>query len=406
MNKSDFPIFQQKIRNKSLVYLDNAASTQKPQSVLNAIQNYYEKDHANVHRGVHTLSERATQAYETARQTVQHFINAAHPHEIIFTRGTTESINLAASSFGRLMIGPGDEILISALEHHSNIVPWQVVCEQTGAKLRVIPMGDDRRLNLQAYADLLNDRTQLVALTHVSHVLGTINPIKEMIAMAHQRQIPVLIDGAQAVAHLPVDVQDLNCDFYAFSGHKLYGPTGIGILYGQSSWLKKMPPYQTGGGMIRQVSFQKTEYAGLPDKFEAGTPSIADAVGLGAAIKFIEAIGFSEIVQHEHQLMIHALKKLSEIPGVRILNAPAPQIGVISIVMSRAHPHDMATILDGDGIAVRAGHHCAMPLMECLQVPATLRISMGLYNNLDDIDCLVASLQKVIQLFSRKTAEI
>ena len=399
MHRMEFPILQQKIADKPLVYLDSAGSAQKPQAVLDSIQNYYRQNNANVHRGVHTLSERATDAYEMARQTVRHFLNAAQAHEIIFTRGATESINLVAGSFGGLVLRPGDEIVISTLEHHANIVPWQVVCEKTGAQLRVISLMDDGSLDLQEYAALLTGRTRLVALSHISHVLGTVNPVKKMIAMAHQCQIPVLVDGAQATAHLPVDVLDLDCDFYAFSGHKLYGPTGIGVLYGKSSWLEKMPPYQTGGGMIRRVSFKKTEYAELPAKFEAGTPHIAGAVGLAAAIKFIEQTGFAEIIKHEQALTAHALQKLREIQGLRILNAPANQAGVISFVMSQAHPHDIATILNSDGIAVRAGHHCAMPLMERLQVPATVRVSLGLYNNTHDIDCLVASLKKVITIF-------
>lgn len=399
MHNLDFPILRQKIANKPLVYLDSAASAQKPQAVLDAIQNYYRQDHANVHRGVHTLSERATQAYETARQTVRNFIHAAHDHEIIFTRGTTESINLVANCFGRLSVQAGDEIVISTMEHHANIVPWQIVCEQTGAQLKVIPIQDDGCLDLAAYQRLLNKRTKLVALTHASHVLGTVNPVKTMIALAKQLQIPVLLDGAQAAAHLPVDVQDLNCDFYVFSGHKLYGPTGIGVLYGKSQWLNKMPPYQTGGGMIKRVSFQKTEYADLPAKFEAGTPPIAGAVGLAAAINFIEQIGFDEIIPHEQALLAYLLEQLNEISAVRVLPAAADKIGVISLVMAQAHPHDIATILDSDGIAVRAGHHCAMPLMERLEAPATVRVSLGIYNNRQDVDCLVESLRKVIKIF-------
>jgi cysteine desulfurase / selenocysteine lyase len=401
MQGADFPILQQKIAGKPLIYLDSAGSAQKPQMVLDAIQHYYQNDHANVHRGVHTLSERATQAYEIARQTVQQFINAEHNHEIIFTRGATESINLVAASFGELVLREGDEILVSTLEHHANIVPWQILCEKKRGKLRVIPLKDDGSLDLAAYAELLTNRTRLVALTHVSHVLGTINPIKDMIALAHQRQIPVLIDGAQAVAHLPVNVQDLDCDFYAFSGHKLYGPTGMGVLYGKSQWLKTMPPYQTGGGMIRRVSFQKSEYADSPAKFEAGTPHIAGAVGLSAAIQFIQQIGFADIMQHEQALTIYALQKLREIPGIKVLNAPEPQAGVISIVMEQAHPHDIATILNNEGVAVRAGHHCAMPLMERLQIPATARISLGLYNNRQDIDGLINALIKVTEIFKK-----
>lgn len=399
MSKIDFPILQQQIAGKNLIYLDSAASAQKPQSVLDAILHYYRHDHANVHRGVHTLSERASFAYETARQTVQAFLNAASPNEIIFTRGTTESLNLVAECFAVLNLKAGDEIVISALEHHANIVPWQRACEKTGACLRVIPLSANGGLDLNAYIHLLNERTRLVALTHVSHVLGAINPVKEMIAAASQTQIPVLLDGAQAVAHLPVNVQDLNCDFYAFSSHKLYGPTGIGILYAKKKWLEKMPPYQSGGGMIRRVSFEKTEYAEFPAKFEAGTPHIAGAVGLAAAINYLNRIGFNQIQQHEQQLTHYALERLQEIPELKLLPAPFPRVGVISFSMARAHAHDIATILDGDGIAVRAGHHCAMPLMEILGETATVRVSVGIYNERSDIDCLIESLKKVLKIF-------
>lgn len=399
MSKIDFPILQQQIAGKNLIYLDSAASAQKPQSVLDAILHYYRHDHANVHRGVHTLSERASFAYEAARQTVQAFLNAASPNEIIFTRGTTESLNLIAECFAVLNLKAGDEIVISALEHHANIVPWQRACEKTGACLRVIPLSANGGLDLNAYIHLLNERTRLVALTHVSHVLGAINPVKEMIAIASQTQIPVLLDGAQAVAHLPVNVKDLNCDFYAFSSHKLYGPTGIGILYAKKKWLEKMPPYQSGGGMIRRVSFEKTEYAEFPAKFEAGTPHIAGAVGLAAAINYLNRVGFNQIQQHEQQLTQYALERLQEIPELKLLPAPSPRVGVISFSMARAHAHDIATILDGDGIAVRAGHHCAMPLMEILGETATVRVSVGIYNERSDIDCLIESLKKVLKIF-------
>lgn len=406
MYSADFPILQQKIAGKSLIYLDSAGSAQKPQIVIDAIQNYYCQDHANVHRGVHTLSERATRAYENGRRSLQQFINAADEREVIFTRGTTESINLVANCFGRLMLRANDEIIISTLEHHANIVPWQVICEQTGAKLRVIPLQEDGGLDLRAYQNLFTARTKLVALSHVSHVLGTVNPIKVMIALAHQHHIPVLIDGAQAVAHVPVDVQDLDCDFYVFSGHKMYGPTGIGVLYGKSQWLEKMPPYQTGGGMIKRVSFEKTEYADFPAKFEPGTPHIAGVVGLKAAVEFIQHIGFVNIISHEQQLTDYALKSLRNLAGVRLLPGSAAQAGVISLVMQQAHPHDIATILNSDGIAVRAGHHCAMPLMERLQVPATVRVSLGIYNHREEIDCLIESLGKVIKLFKRGAATV
>lgn len=400
MSKSDFPILQQKIHGKPLIYLDSAASTQKPQIVIESIRNYYCRDHANVHRGVHTLSERATCAYENARESVQKFLNAKESCEIIFTRGSTESINLVASSFGRLGIKEGDEILISEMEHHANIVPWQTLCQQTGAQLKVIPLHDDGSLDIDCYARLLNSRTRLVALIHISNVLGTINPVKQMIKMAHEQQIPVLLDGAQAVAHLPVDVQDLDCDFYVFSGHKLYGPTGIGILYGKRRWLEQMPPYQSGGAMIKRVSFAKTEFADLPYKFEAGTPHIAGAVGLSAAIEYLKKIGFSNIQQHEKELTLYADQQLRTVPGLRLIGDAPGKAGVFSFVMSQAHPHDIATILDSDGIAMRAGHHCAMPLMERFDVPATVRLSLGIYNSAEDINCAVESLRRVIKVFS------
>lgn len=400
MSKSDFPILQQKIHGKPLIYLDSAASTQKPQIVIESIRNYYCRDHANVHRGVHTLSERATCAYENARESVQKFLNAKESCEIIFTRGSTESINLVASSFGRLGIKEGDEILISEMEHHANIVPWQTLCQQTGAQLKVIPLHDDGSLDIDCYARLLNSRTRLVALIHISNVLGTINPVKQMIKMAHEQQIPVLLDGAQAVAHLPVDVQDLDCDFYVFSGHKLYGPTGIGILYGKRRWLEQMPPYQSGGAMIKRVSFAKTEFADLPYKFEAGTPHIAGAVGLSAAIEYLKKIDFSNIQQHEKELTLYADQQLRTVPGLRLIGDAPGKAGVFSFVMPQAHPHDIATILDSDGIAMRAGHHCAMPLMERFDVPATVRLSLGIYNSAEDINCAVESLRRVIKVFS------
>ncbi len=401
MFKNNFPILQQKIAEKPLIYLDTAASAQKPQSVIEAIQNYYQNDHANVHRGVHTLSERATTAYESARQSLQQFINAKYTQEIIFTRGATESINLVAGSLGAFYFQAGDEIIVSTMEHHANIVPWQMLCQRTGAILRVIPLQTDGSLNQSAYEGLLNERTKLVAVTHVSHVLGTINPIKKMIATAKQREIPVLIDGAQAVGHLAIDVQDLGCDFYVFSGHKMYGPTGIGVLYGKTEWLNQMPPYQTGGGMIKRVSFAKTEFADAPAKFEPGTPHIAGAVGLDAAVKFLQQIDFTELVQHEQSLTAYALQTLQQLPEIKILPAPNLRAGIVSFTMANAHPHDIATIFNSDGIAVRAGHHCAMPLMDCLQVSATVRVSFGIYNDLEEIDHLANSIKKVIKLFAR-----
>lgn len=401
MFKGEFPILQQKIAGKPLIYLDTAASAQKPHGVIEAIRSYYQNDHANAHRGVHTLSCRATAAYESARNSLQRFVNANDSREIIFTRGATESINLVAGSLGASYFQAGNEIVISTMEHHANIVPWQLLCQRTGAVLRVIPLLPDGCLDLVAYEQLLNERTKLVAVTHVSHVLGTINPVKKMIAAARSRAIPVLIDGAQAVGHLAIDVQDLGCDFYVFSGHKMYGPTGIGILYGKSDWLNKMPPYQTGGGMIKRVSFNSTEFAELPAKFEPGTPHIAGAVGLHAAVNFLQQIDFSELVRHEKNLTDYTLQTLQQIPEVQLLPAPKLRAGIVSFTLANAHPHDIATILNNDGIAVRAGHHCAMPLMECLQVPATVRVSFGIYNELPEIDQLAESLKKVIKMFSR-----
>lgn len=400
--KKEFPLLRQTVHEKTLVYLDSGATAQKPQAVIDALDYYYQHDNANVHRGLYALSERATTAYEAVRDKVTAFINAKHRHEIIFTRGTTEAINLVAHSFGLLHVKKDDEILISAMEHHSNIVPWQLLCERVGATLKIIPVNDDGSLDLEAYQKLLTARTKLVGLVHVSNVLGTVNPVKAMIAMAHQQKIPVLLDGAQAVPHQPVDVQDLDCDFYAFSSHKLYGPTGVGVLYGQSKWLQMMPPYQGGGDMIRQVRFEKTEYNDLPYKFEAGTPNIAGVVGMGAAIDYVNALGFGAISVHEAALTQYAHERLSTVPGLRVIGTTPDKAGVISLVMAQAHPHDIATILDSEGVAIRAGHHCAMPLMERFNVPATARVSFGLYNTLDDVDRLMQGLNKVIQLFGKE----
>lgn len=393
--RNDFPILSQTFYDKPLAYLDNSATTQKPQQVIDAICQFYSCHNANVHRGVYALSEQATALYNEGRKTVQQFINAPHDHEIIFTSGTTESINLIAHSFGQQYINTGDEIIISAMEHHSNIVPWQMLCEQKGALLKVIPVKDDGTLDIEQYQKLFNARTKIVALTHVSNVLGTINPVKLMIAMAHAKNVPVLIDGAQAIAHHPVDVQDLDCDFYAFSGHKLYGPSGIGILYGKSEWLDKLPPYQGGGNMIGRVTFENTEYNHLPHKFEAGTPNTAGVIGLAAAIDYVQQIGYKNIVEHEQKLMNYLLEQLTQHKNIRLIGEAPERIGVISFVMENAHPHDIATILDREGVAVRAGHHCAMPLMERFKVPATVRASLGLYNNHDDIDQLATGLTAV-----------
>ncbi|MFV9988860.1 MAG: cysteine desulfurase [Coxiella endosymbiont of Dermacentor nuttalli] len=400
--RDDFPLLKERIWGESLVYLDSGTTAQKPQAVIDAVNRYYCHDNANVHRGIYTISERATTAYENTRKKVKAFINAAHLHEIIFTRGATESINLVAASFGTLQVQFGNEVLISAMEHHSNIVPWQLLCERVGAKLKIIPVHDDGTLNLDEYQGLLTTHTKIVGLIHVSNVLGTVNAVKKMIHLAHQKNIPVLLDGAQAIPHIAIDVQELDCDFYVFSGHKLYGPTGIGVLYGKTKWLEKMPPYQGGGNMIRQVTFEKTEYNSLPHKFEAGTPNIAGVVGLGAAIDYLMAIGFEKMNIHEKALLNYATEKLQKISGLKIIGNSPHKIGVISFIMKQAHPHDIATILDSKGIAIRAGHHCAMPLMKRFNLPATARITLGVYNTFNDIDRLVDGLIQVNQIFNER----
>lgn len=397
--KNDFPIFANRSAKKPLVYLDSGATTQKPKRVIDAITYFYENDNANVHRGIYALSEDATAAYENVREKVRAFVNAKFTNEIIFTRGTTESINLVAYSYGLSQIGKDDEIIISAMEHHSNIVPWQMLCEQTGAKLKVIPVTDQGELDLNAYQNLLSDRVKLVAVIHVSNVLGTVNPIKQMIELAHERHIPVLIDGAQAVGHRPIDVQQLDCDFYVFSAHKLYGPTGVGVLYGKQSLLEKMPPYQTGGDMISRVTFEKTDFNVLPYKFEAGTPNIAGVVGLGAAIDYVSNIGFENIMRHEAALLSHATDVLNTVSDLKIYGTSKNKSGVIAFDLAGVHPHDIATILDQDNIAIRAGHHCAMPLIERFGVSALSRISFGIYNQSSDIDALVHGLHHVKKMF-------
>ena len=399
--KKDFPLLAQKIHGKPLVYLDSGATTQKPKTVIDVIERYYCTDNANVHRGVHSLSERATVAFETTRQKMKEFINAKHLHEIIFTRGATDAINLVATSFGALQVKSGDEIIVSMMEHHSNIVPWQLLCERVGATLKVIPVDDDGSLDIEAYKTLITDRTRLLSVVHVSNVLGTINPVKHIIDIAHQHHVPVLLDGAQAVSHMQIDVQALDCDFYVFSGHKLYGPTGMGVLYGKTQWLDKMPPYQGGGDMIKRVSFEKTEYNVLPHKFEAGTPNIAGVIGMGAAIDYVKHIGFDTILSHEQALTRYAQEALQHVPGLRIIGNAPNKVGVISFVMEQAHPHDIGTILDREGIAVRVGHHCAMPLMERFNIPATVRVSFGIYNDYQEVDSLITGLEKVIQLFGK-----
>jgi cysteine desulfurase/selenocysteine lyase len=397
--RRDFPILRQRVHGRPLVYLDNAATTQKPQVVIDRVTQYYTDENANVHRGVHWLSDRATNAFEEARAIVGRFLNASEPREVVFVRGTTEAINLVAATFGRSRVGPGDEIVISAMEHHSNIVPWQILCEQQGARLRVIPITDAGELDLDAYATLLTDRTRIVSVVHVSNALGTVNPVAEIVRLAHQRGIPVLLDGAQAVAHGEVDVQALGCDFYAFSGHKVFGPTGIGVLYGTSAMLESMPPYQSGGDMIRTVSFERTLYNGPPYRFEAGTPNIAGAVGLAAAIGYLTGIGLDRITRFERELLEYATGALSRLPGIRVIGAAAEKAGILSFVVDDVHPHDVGTILDREGVAIRAGHHCCQPLMNRLGVPATARASLALYNNNDDIDALVAALQTVREMW-------
>lgn len=397
--KKDFPILTGCNRGKPLVYLDSASSTQKPQQVIDALSHFYTHDYANIHRGIYELSERATNLYEKARMDAAAFIHAG-PDEIILTTGTTHSINLVAQSYGRSFLQAGDEVIVSTLEHHSNLVPWLQLKEQIGIKIKVIPLLEDGTLDLNAYAALFSARTRFVALTHVSNVIGTINPVQDMIALAHQHQALVLIDGAQAAPHLPVDVKALNCDFYTFSAHKLYGPTGAGVLYAKREWLSKMPPYQGGGGMIETVSFNDVTYAPSPQKFEAGTPDIAAAVGMSAALQYVNDIGMETIMRHEQALMMEATQQLSTIDGIKILGNAPNKTGALSFVMDGIHPHDIGTVLDHEGIAIRAGHHCAMPLMERLQVPATVRVSFGIYNQSADIAALVNALQLAKRLFA------
>jgi len=398
--RGDFPILETTVHGKPLVYLDNAATTQKPLAVIEAENDYYRHDNANVHRGVHTLSQRATDAFEAARSKVQRFINAASPGEIIFVRGTTEAINLVAQSYGRSRLREGDEIIISGMEHHSNIVPWQMLCQQIGTRLKVIPINDAGELKLDAYHRLLGPRTRLLALSHVSNALGSVNPVHEMIKLAHQYDVPVLLDGAQAIAHVPVDVQKLDCDFYAFSSHKIYGPMGVGVLYGKAELLNAMPPYQGGGDMIRSVSFEHTEYNVLPFKFEAGTPNVGGVVGLGAALDYVNAVGLDAIAVHEHALLDYATRLISQIPDIRLIGTAHDKTGILSFVMREAHAHDIGTILDNQGIAIRTGHHCAMPIMERFGVPATARASFALYNTRQEVDALAAGLEKVLELFN------
>lgn len=397
--RTDFPALHQTVYGRPLVYLDNAATTQKPRAVIDAICRFYSADCSNIHRGVHLLSERSTKAYEDARVSVQRFLNAAAWREIVFVRSTTEAINLVAQAFARPRLRAGDEILISGLEHHSNIVPWQLVCEQTGAALRVAPIDDRGEIILEEFERLLSPRTRMVAVSHVSNALGTVNPVRDMIEMAHGRGAPVLVDGAQAAPHVNVDVRDLDCEFYAFSGHKVYGPTGIGVLYGKQALLDAMPPYQGGGDMIRSVTFEKTSYNDLPYKFEAGTPNIAGAIGLGAAMDYLNGIGLDNVAEHEHDLLAYVTERVAAIPGVRIIGTARRKAAVLSFVLEDVHPHDAGTILDREGIAVRAGHHCAQPVMQRFGIPATTRASFALYNTREEADALAKGIQKVREVF-------
>ena len=396
--RADFPILGESVHGRPLVYLDNAATSQKPNAVIRAIADYYRYDNANIHRGVHLLSQRATDAYEGTRAAAQRFINARKTSEIVFVRGTTEAINLVAQTYGRAHVRRGDEVLITAMEHHSNIVPWQMLCEETGAKLRVAPINTRGELLLDEYEKLLGPSTRIAAISHVSNALGTINPAKEMIGMAHARGVPVLVDGAQAVPHMRVDVQDLDCDFYAFSAHKMYGPTGIGVLYGKSELLEAMPPWQGGGDMISSVTFEKTMYNKVPHKFEAGTPDIAGVIGLGAAIAYMESIGVDAIGAHEHELLVYGTERLAATPDVSIIGKAENKAGVLSFTLENIHPHDIGTILDQEGIAVRTGHHCAQPVMDFFCIPATVRASLAVYNTKEEIDALIQGIERVKEM--------
>jgi cysteine desulfurase / selenocysteine lyase len=397
--RADFPILDRKVHGRHLVYLDNAATSQKPKVVMEAITGYYERDNANIHRGVHYLSERATAEFEAARKTVQGFLHARRPEEIVFVRGATEAINLVAQTYGRSHLSEGDEVLITAMEHHSNIVPWQLLCEEKHAHLQVAPINEAGELIVEEFERLLGPRTKVVAVAHVSNALGTVNPITTLVEMAHKRGIPVLVDGAQALPRMAVDVEELDCDFYVFSGHKAYGPTGIGILYGKSALLEAMPPYQGGGDMISSVTFEKTIYNRVPHKFEAGTPDIAGAVGLKAALDYLHGLGKENIFRHELELLMYATKAVSAIPGIRVIGTAREKTGVLSFVMDDIHPHDIGTVLDQEGIAVRTGHHCAQPVMRRFGVEATVRASFGLYNTKQEVDELVRGIQKVKEVF-------
>lgn len=394
MNREDFPILDQQIYNRPLVYLDNAATTQKPKCVIEALSDYYLTLNSNIHRGVHYLSQQATEAFEAARSRVQSFINAPHSEEVVFARGATEAINLVASSFGRRYLTEGDEVLISEMEHHSNIVPWQLICEEKKAHLRVIPFDENGVLDMAAYERLLTDKTRIVAVTHVSNTLGTVNPIGEIVNIAHQRNIPVMVDGAQAVSHLKVDVQQLDCDFYCFSGHKMYAPMGIGVMYGKKRWLEEMPPYQGGGEMIKQVTFEKTTYNELPFKFEAGTPAVGDVIGLHRAIDYIEQVGMQNIADYEHELLQLATRQLLQIPGLHIVGNAPTKSAIVSFILDGIHPYDAGMIIDKLGVAVRTGHHCTQPIMDKLHIPGTIRASFALYNTPEEVEALCEAVRK------------
>ncbi|HLB42273.1 MAG TPA: cysteine desulfurase [Gammaproteobacteria bacterium] len=398
--RHDFPILQRQNRGKPIIYLDSASSAQKPRQVIEAISHFYMNDYANIQRGIYELSERSTHLYEETRDLVKIFIHAAHPDEIVFTHGTTDAINLIAQSYGRFMWQAGDEVMISEMEHHSNIVPWYLLKKQMGLVIKVIPVTDSGEFDINHYQKLFSSRTKLVAVTHVSNVMGSMNPVKTITDIAHAHHVPVLLDGAQAVAHTSVDMQEINCDFYVFSAHKLYGPTGIGILYGKKTLLEAMPPYQGGGGMIETVSFSKVTFTKSPQKFEAGTPDIAGAIGLNAAIQYVNKIGIENIFSHDQELLSYAEQKFAEISGLQIIGTTKPKVGVISFVLESIHPHDVGTVLDHEGIAIRAGHHCAMPLMERFRIPATVRISFGVYNTQQDIDAVVDAIQLAKRLLT------
>jgi cysteine desulfurase/selenocysteine lyase len=397
--RQDFPILRRRIRGHELIYLDNAATAQKPQAVIDTVSRFYAHENANVHRGVHYLSEQATAAYDDARRKVAEFIHARHHHEVVFTRGTTDGINLVAQSFGRTLLRAGDEILITGMEHHSNIVPWQLICEQTGAVLRAAPLTDNGEVDLEGFHRLLTDRTRLVSVVHLSNAIGTLNPIRQLISLAHERNIPVLVDAAQSAPHLPVDVQDLDCEFFVFSGHKLFGPTGVGVLYGKEALLERMPPHQGGGGMIATVTLERSTWAPLPAKFEAGTPMVAEAIGLGTAIDYVSHLGLPAIAAWEKHLLDYASEKLGEVEGLRIIGTAQHKASILSFVLEGVHPHDIGTVLDDRGLAIRAGHHCAQPLMLHFGVPATARASFAFYNTPSEVEALADALHGVAEMF-------